>query len=211
MSGTEQAPNSGTEAPHEPSPTRRAGLLVGLALLVAAAVGVVVYEAKVYFFTPPEEVTGLAGGAALPDDFGSEDAKLKIEVCVGPCIAFVAAGIADAVDEWPERVRVEFYDYMSQEGQEFVADHGEPLACIFFNGENRFTIEDNGGERTVHLSGPPDGEYTMQDLAAILEQSWRDVYGDCPPGFDEKLDALAHCDPSSQSAPQEDTGDHQEG
>ncbi|MGC9319581.1 MAG: hypothetical protein ACP5KN_16240 [Armatimonadota bacterium] len=211
MSGGGQPPDSRIDAWEEPSRARRTGLVIGLVLLVATAIGVAVYEAKVYFFAPRHEVTELDMGEPLPEDFGAEDAALKIEVCVGPCIAFVANGIADAVDEWPDRARVEFHEYMSEEGQKFVSDHGESLACIFFNGENRFTIRDDDGEREVHISGPPGGSYTMQDLATILEQSWRDVYGECPEGFDEKIDALAHCSPPDQVVPQLDIEDEEGG
>ena len=170
--------------------------MIALLLLILVAAGVAVHNARDYFRPVPKQGDAeVESGPAMPDDFGSEDAELKIEACVGHCITFVAVGIAKAVEAWPDKVRAEFYAYESEAGQKFVEEHGEELACIFLNGENRFTIERDGKQKDVHLAGPPSGEWDMADLAAVIKQQWLKVYGELPEGFDAKLGLLTEDDP----------------
>ncbi len=180
----------------QPRPTQSSGsrtaLVIALTVLAAGAITVAIYNAKTYYYPrsrPASEAT--MADHDLPKDCGSPDAKLKIEVCVGACITFVAQAIADTAEPWPDKVRAEFYSYQTEAGQKFVAEHGEGLACIVLNGKNRFTIEQGGQKKEVHLAGPPFGEYTMEDLAAVIRQQWLEVHGQLPEGLEQKLAALA--------------------
>ena len=180
----------------QPRPTqssgRRTALVIALTVLAAGAITVAIYNTKAYYYprpTPPSEATMVY--YRLPQDRGSPEAELKIEACVGDCITFVAQAISDTVEAWPDKVRAEFYSYHSEAGQKFVSEHGEELACIVLNGKNRFTIEQGGQKKEVHLAGPPFGEYTMEDLAAVVRQQWLEVHGQLPEGLEQKLATLA--------------------
>lgn len=196
MSDPGEPPAEAPDTSRAPSRARRIVLLIAVIVIAAGAVGVAVYEAKLYFSPSPRLAEQGGDYPALPADFGSEDAALKIEVCVGPCITFVPIRIIDAVDEWPELVRVDTYDYFSEEGEQFVQDHGEGLACIFVNGENDFTVTVDGEQRSVHMVGPPgESAYTMRDVAAVIEQAWREVHGELPQGLEGELRKMSRENP----------------
>jgi hypothetical protein len=194
-----EGPREESQQPEAEQPrAKRTALVIGVAAVAAGAIALAVYNARPYYpraRLPADEPMIEYG--VLPHDFGSADAQLKIEVCVGPRITFVAGAIAEAVEAWPDKVRAEFYEYHSEAGQAFVKEHGEELACIVFNGKNRFTVEQDGQERQLHLAGPPSGEYTMGDVAVVLRQQWLEVYGEVPEGFDDKLTALAQAEEPS--------------
>ena len=139
----------------------------------------------------------------MPDVVGSEDAGLKIEACLGPCIEASFDPLAKCAEAWPDKVRAEFIPYMAPEGTEFVSEHGEELACICFNGENRFTLGEGDTSREVHLTGPPGGEYTMGDQAEVLRMQMQKLYGELPPDFEERVAVFA--DPSLP--PEQESGD----
>ncbi len=141
------------------------------------------------------EAVALSGAAAQQRAVGSQDARLKIEACLGPCIAPLFDAFAACAEAWPDRIRAEFIPYDSPEGQKFCNEHGEDLACIFFNGRNRFTLGEGDSRRKVHFYGPPEGEaYAVRDLPEVLRMQMEEVYGEVPPDFDEKVTAFEAVD-----------------
>lgn len=133
-----------------------------------------------------------AGGAppSKPRAVGSADAQLKIEACLGPCVESPFDAFEACAKAWPDKIRAEFIPYLSPQGQQFCAEHGEDLACIFFNGRNRFTLGEGDSSREVRFSGPPGAGYAMGDLAEVLRLQMEEVYGELPPDFDEKVAAF---------------------
>lgn len=206
-------PSEPPEAPPRPSGRgRRTVLGLILVLVIVGAGGLAVRNARHYFASPSIVQPPGPAHVPLPEDFGDPNAPLKIEVCVGPCITYVADAIATTFRDRPDKVRAEFHDYESEDGAKFVQTHGLSVACIFINGKNRFTIHLEGKKKEVHLVGPPPEGYTMRELAAVLRQQWRQVItgkedGKLPEGLEEKLakfgQAAGGCQAGGIPAPQQ--------
>lgn len=195
--------------PDAPESTRSTGsraavwLAVGLlAVAVAAALSSAIHTYR----SEQRRRTSIAAGGAPPSKpraVGSEDAQLKIEACLGPCIEFLFDGFETCAEAWPDKVRAEFIAYQSPQGQRFCAEHGEDLACIFFNGKNRFTLGEGDSARELHLYGPPGDGYTVRDLGEVLRMQMEEVYGELPADFDEKVAAFDVGDLGSEPQPDE--------
>jgi hypothetical protein len=197
----ESSDRDALEAPEEalpdaPSDTRRPGnrLAVWLAVgLLVIAVAAALYSAIHMYRSEQRHHASLAAGVAPPPEpraAGSPDAELKIEACLGPCVESPFDAFEACAKAWPDKIRAEFIPYLSPQGQQFCAEHGEDLACIFFNGQNRFTLGEGDSSREVRFSGPPGVGYTTGDLAEVLRMQMEEVYGELPPDFDEKVAAF---------------------
>jgi hypothetical protein len=188
---TEAQQPASDEPPAEPARRSRAKLVAAVCLLVAG-VAAAVYSGVRTMREQQRRQAALTPVAmpkpmAPPAPIGSEDAKLKIEVCLGHCVSAMFQPFAECAEAWPDRIRAEFYAYESEEGRKLVQAHGETLACVFFNGENRFTLEDGGERREVHFHGPPGNEYQIRDLGQVLRLKMKEAYGSLPPDFEEKV------------------------
>ena len=124
-------------------------------------------------------------GYAIPDPVGAEDAPIQFTVILGHCVAPAMDNFVRIAEAWPDKIHADFYAYESVEGSKIIADHGETLACIFVNGENRFTVETDGETRELHFHGPPGGPYNMRDVVDVLRMKMLDHFGELPPDFDD--------------------------
>jgi len=181
-----------------PRPTKPATICLVVALViiaVAAALSSAVhtYRSEQRRRAQSAVEAGSPQKRTMPDVVGSEEARLKIEACLGPCIEALFDPLAKCAEAWPDKVRAEFIPYGAAEGLQFVSGHGEEQACIFFNGKNRFTLGEGAASREVHLSGPPGSGYTMGDLAEVLRMQMEELYGELPPDFGERVGAFEEC------------------
>ncbi len=200
--GTDSAPTASEKAPRPASAKALwlAAALLAIAVVAALSSAVHTYRAEQ---RRRAQVAGPSASVMIQDrTVGQEDAKLKIEACLGPCIASLFVPLAECAQAWPDKLRAEFYAYDSPEGQKFCADHGEGLACIFFNGKNQFTLGEGDSSREVRLSGPPGEAYTARDLAEVLRGQMEELYGELPPDFDER--AAAFTEDLAEVGPPED-------
>ena len=195
----DEAEPTEAEQGRKPYTPGQKAIVVLLLLLIAGAVGsATLTVSKDWSREPqPPELVGdpmcsgpAAGLASVPDPVGSLEARIKIEACLGHCIGGEMQRIAAVAAAWPDQIRAEFYSYESTEGQQFVSDHDESLACIFVNGENSFTITKDGEETGIAFSGPPGGSYQVDDLAPVLKAKFQEVYGAVPADFDTKVRPL---------------------
>jgi len=124
-------------------------------------------------------------GYTIPDPVGAKDARIQITVILGHCVAPAMDELVKLGEAWPDKVRVECYAYESPEGAKIVADHRETLACIFINGENRFTLKTGGKTKALHFRGPPGGSYTVEDVVEVVRVKMVELYGKLPPDFDD--------------------------
>lgn len=202
----DEATDSTPTAPENaPRPASAKALWLAAALLVIAVVAALSSVMHTYRAEQRRKAQAVEPPAFVVIEdrqVGQEDAKLKVEACLGPCIASLFIPFAECAEAWPDKLRAEFYAYDSPEGQKFCADHGEDLACILFNGENRFTLGEGDSGRQVHFSGPPGDGYTARDLAEVLRMQMEEVYGELPADFDEK--AAAFLEESAQLGPVEE-------
>ena len=181
------------EGKQRPSGTKWALAVCFLAVALAAAVYSGVRTIRQEQRRVAAGSTPMPEGMAPPEPIGSEDAKLKSEVCLGHCLSPLFKPFVECAEAWPDKIRAELYAYESQEGQALIQAHGETLACIFFNGENRFTIGDEGDSREVHFHGPPGEGYTLRDLEDVLRTRLEEIYGAVPEDFEE-IAAVLHSD-----------------
>jgi hypothetical protein len=200
--GTDSIPTA-PEKPPRPTSVKALWLAVALLVIaVVAALSSAVHTYRAEQRRRAQAATAPAFVVIKDREVGQEDAKLKVEACLGPCIASLFLPFAECAEAWPDKLRAEFYAYDSPEGQKFCADHGEDLACICFNGEDRFTLGEGDSSREVHFYGPPGGGYTVRDLAEVLRMQMEEVHGDLPPDFDEK--AAAFLEGSGHPGPPEE-------
>jgi hypothetical protein len=183
--GTDDQPESETG-------TKRGAAKTVLATCVAAlAVCAAIYSgSRVYHQEQRKRAASQAGpttGAAhtIPDPVGSKDAPICITVVLGHCVAPAMDDFVTLAEAWPDKIRVECYAYESSEGAKIVADHGETLACIFINGENRFALESGGKRKELHFHGPPGGPYGIRDVVDVVRVKMLDLDGQLPPDFED--------------------------
>lgn len=179
--------------------TQKQKAVVALLLLTIVGAGWSILQSARARLAKTAPVTTLEGdmcagpgqqAADLPEAVGAPEAKIRIEACMGQCISGGMQQIADVASAWPDQIRAEFYTFESTEGQQFVSEHNETVACVFVNGENAFTITKDAEEKKVVFSGPPGADYEIADLAAVLRMKFEEVYGSVPPDFDEKVQPL---------------------
>jgi HAMP domain-containing protein len=127
----------------------------------------------------------MSTGHKIPDPVGAEDARIRITVVLGHCVASAMDEFVKLAEAWPDKVRVKCYAYESPEGAKIVSDHDETLACIFINGENRFTLKTDGKKRELHFHGPPGESYSVRDVVEVVRMKMLELYGELPPDFDD--------------------------
>jgi len=193
---------AGSEHDPTPQPTRQPGGSdnTRLKTIVAVCVLVVALAASVYSFMLVQreeqrkrelaQAAPTEGEGAIPEPVGAEDAKIKVCVVLGHCFRPMMKSFVTMGEAWPDKVRCEFHAYESAEGQKIVTGHGERLACILIDDENRFTIEQDGQEREVHFHGPPGDGYRMAEIIEVLRVKMVDLYGEAPADFAEVTQPL---------------------
>jgi len=113
------------------------------------------------------------------------DPKAKVRV-----VAVVPMGVAchmqtmqilqEIAKADPERVRVEFYDMNSPQGQKELAKHGIHCATVLVNGKFEWKVKRNGKEQTVVCQRKPNepmSTYYSTDLIEIVHQELQRQYG----------------------------------
>ncbi|MCD6351744.1 MAG: hypothetical protein J7M26_06465 [Armatimonadetes bacterium] len=199
----DQQPEQESEVPageeaESAKPSRRSspGAVVAAVVLVLAAVGAAYWSWHTYMRpkpltssqtcpTFPDDSLTEGTPETIPSESGDQEAKVKVEACLGHCISGLMKGFIACAKAWPEKIYVRYYAYESPEGQKFVTDHGHDLACIVINGQDHFTLEDEHGKYDVDLVGPPGMNYSAQDLVKILQQVMKEAYGELPEDFDK--------------------------
>jgi hypothetical protein len=198
---TNSSDDPGGEA--QPPATKPIVTWIAVGFLAAAVIAALSSAVHTYRSLHPrrvEVVSARPPAYELPQPTGSEDAGLKVEACLGDCIAPEFDWLAECAAAWPDKLRTEFLAYQSSEGQRFCADHGEELACVFLNGKNRFILGEGDSRREVHFCGPPGDEYQMQDLVEVLRMQMEEAYGEAPADFAQRT---AGSVPSSVSQAQQ--------
>lgn len=122
-------------------------------------------------------------GFDMPDDVGSEDAKVRVEVFLragDPChIESVFLGQALGLVD-PERILVDFQDTSDAEVLKRFAEL--KIGCeqgMAVNGKTKFKVPmtDESGkktEKTVYFTA--EGHYTLPELHAVLDKELKETY-----------------------------------
>ena len=109
------------EPPVEPARPSRAKLVATICFLVVAVAAAVYSGVRTMRQQQRREAATapvvMAEPMAPPEPIGSEDAKLKIEVCLGHCISAMFQPFVECAEAWPDKVRAEFYAYESKGGR----------------------------------------------------------------------------------------------
>lgn len=113
------------------------------------------------------------------------DPKAKVRV-----VAVVPMGVAchmqtmqilqEIAKADPKRVRVEFYDMHSPQGQKELAKHNIHCATVLVNGKFEWKVKRNGKEQTVVCQRKPNepmSTYNSTDLIEIVHQELQRQYG----------------------------------
>ncbi|HIE51904.1 MAG TPA: hypothetical protein EYP85_09110 [Armatimonadetes bacterium] len=137
------------------------------------------------------------------EPIGSEDAKVQIKAfaqSANPCHEMTIDLLKEIAQALPERIRVEFVDTGTPEGQQALA--GAQIACeagLLINDQGQFEVEREGEKFTIEFHGPLEamppelfhlvlvqelqeqygddlGEEELAKLAAVFEERW-------PPGM----------------------------
>jgi hypothetical protein len=181
---TDGQPDSKVSTKHSTSMTVLAACIAILAL------GAALYSVSRVYRQEQRRRAGLlsdgtmGGGYKIPDPVGAEDARIQMTVILGHCVAPAMDEMVKLAEAWPDKIRVTCYAYESPEGAKIVADHGETLACVFINGENRVALKTDGKKREVHFHGPPGESYSVKDVVEVVRMKMPELHGKLPPDFD---------------------------
>lgn len=159
---------------------------MGLGLLLLAAWSVVIYR--------------LGGGSSGGEDehghegnnhengkplevapVGAPGAAVKI-TCIVPagteCHAPIITFLSDTAKRQPDKMRVEFKDMNEVDEKKLTDEVGSYCAAVIINGKTFFDIKTDKGVQHVSLVGTTPTHYSIRDVAAALEQTYAQVYGD---------------------------------
>lgn len=153
----------------------------------------------------------VAAGAPVPSDFdehvnqagpppplGSDDAKLKIELCLAAMDAELTSLLGRIVTAFEDKIRVEFIGYWSEAGVRSRGRLGVMDSFLLFNGEYRLTVPPVGeqAERELRFLGLPGSAYDLDDVLMAMRLQLVELYGLHPSSVDATLSALRSSPPA---------------
>jgi hypothetical protein len=200
---TDDQPEGDSRTQRSTAKTVLAVCVAILAVCAALYSGSRVYRQEQRRRAASRSASAMEAGHRIPDPVGAEDARILMTVILGHCVASAMDEFVKLAEAWPDKIRVKCYAYESAEGAKIIADHGETLACIFINGENRFTLKTGGEKRELHFHGPPGESYRVRDVVDVVRTKMLELYGELPPDFDEvagRIGAPAMPEPASAPA-----------
>lgn len=110
---------------------------------------------------------------------GYREAKIRIFAYESEAYESVEDILREAVDNMPSEFYIQFRTLAGVDGEEVENALGKFRPGISINGQYKFTIKDgSGNEKEIELVENPGQKFRLNDLAAIINQVHKEVYGD---------------------------------